>query len=149
LNDLITMRDRGYEGFKIIRQQDHRQAYYDANAARAAIERKPAGWPGLVRAIGLSGRSGRGAGEPVQGQAHYQPLSDWQFASGHTGPFGEEAEGPWRSFTETAPTWLAYDTGLVGPDFPAGKWHDVHCRAPMRTFASQGLTRANRERIPA
>jgi hypothetical protein len=61
----------------------------------------------------------------------YQPVSGWQFPLGNSGPFGEDTEGPWRSFEQTAMTWLAYDMGLVGPDFVGGgKSHDIHCYLP-------------------
>jgi len=127
IRDLVTMRDKGFEAFKIIRQQDHRQAFYDPNKFKESAAEKSAGWPGLMRALGISGRSGDGASEPVLKRSSYQPVSDWQFPGGCAGPFGEDTDGPWRSFGETAMTWLAYDMGLIGPDFPEGKWHDVHC----------------------
>lgn len=134
IRDLVTMRDKGFEAFKIIRQQDHRQAFYNPYV-KAAVKRKPAGWPGLVRALRLSGRLTDRASEPVLRRADYQPLSDWHFHCGSAGPFGEDTEGPWRTFGEVAMTWLAYDMGLIGPDFPEGKWHDVHCRAPVSAAA--------------
>jgi FkbM family methyltransferase len=147
--DLVTMRDRGYDAFKIIRQQDHGQAFFDPNMVKAALERKAGGWPGLMRALGLSGPSRAGAGQPVLKRDGYQPLSDWHFPGGQTGPFGEDTDGPWRSFAETAMTWLAYDMGLIGPDFPEGKWHDIHCRAPIPALAPNGVKKVGRELVTA
>jgi FkbM family methyltransferase len=149
IRDLVTMLDRGYEGFKLIRQQDHRQAFFDPNIAKAALKRKPAIWPELVRALGLSRRSRDGAGGPVLRRDDYQPVSGWFFPGGQTGPFGEDTDGPWRSFAETAMSWLAYDMGLIGPDFPEGKWHDVHCRAPIRALAPNGVNEVNRGLVAA
>jgi FkbM family methyltransferase len=150
IRDLITARDKGYQVYKIIRQQDHRQAFYDPSLVQATVERRPAGWRGLARALGLYTGQSDAPSRPVARGADYQPLSDWHFADGHTGPFGEDTEGPWRSFEATALTWLAYDLGLIGPDFPEGsRWHDIHCRAPMAASVPNRANTVNRKRIPA
>ncbi len=130
IRDLVTAREKNYTNFKVIRQQDHCQAFYDPHIHQAAAESKPSAWPALVPALGLSKRLRRdGASTPVMKRAGYQPRSDWYFAEGQSGPFGEETDGPWRSFAQTAMTWMAYDLGLIGPDFQEGKWQDIHCRA--------------------
>jgi FkbM family methyltransferase len=150
IRDLITVRDKGYAVYKIIRQQDHRQAFYDSRMVKAAAEQEPAGWPALVQALGLSRRLRKDrASKPALKVADYQPLSDWYFPAGQSGPFGEDTDGPWRSFEETAMSWLAYDIGLIGPDFPAGKWQDIHCRAPIPVTVPNGVTKVNRDLIPA
>jgi FkbM family methyltransferase len=145
IRDLFTMRDKGFDAFKIIRQQDHRQAFYDPNSVKSAHERRPAGWAGLVRALGLSGRSRNGTDGPVLRRDDYQPSSEWRFPTGGAGPFGEDTEGPWRTLGEVAMTWLAYEMHLTGPDFPEGKWHDVHCRAPIPALAPNGIDRVIRD----
>ena len=147
IRDLVTMRDKGFDAFKVIRQQDHRQASYDPNGVQASVKRQSSGWPGLVRALGLSGRLKNGASEPVRGRDDSRALvSDWQFTGFSAGPFGEETDGPWRSFGEAAMTWLAYDLRLAGPDFPGqGKWHDVHCRAPISASVSTGIDEVARD----
>jgi FkbM family methyltransferase len=140
IRDLVTMRDKGFEVFKIIRQQDHRQAFFRPNGInKAAVKRDLTGWQGLVRKLGLSGRFSDGGSEPILRRDDYQPVSGWRFPTGCAGPFGEDTDGPWRSFREVALTWLAYDMGLIGPDFPEGKWHDVHCRAPSPAPAPNGI----------
>jgi len=132
IGDLVTMRDKGYVGFKVIRQQDYKQAYYDPHEAKRLVAQKTTGWPALGQILGLSGRLKNGASEPVALKRYgYQPVSGWEFGGGSAGPYGEDTDGPWRTFNETMLTWLAYDMGLTGPDFPEGKWHDIHCRAPL------------------
>jgi FkbM family methyltransferase len=126
--DLVTVRDKGFRAFKAIRQQDHKQAFFDPDKFKESAKEKPVGWPGLLRALGISGQLGDGASEQVLEVDSYQPVSGWRFPGGCAGPFGEDTDGPWRSFEQAAMTWLAYDMGLVGPDFPeTGKWHDIHC----------------------
>ena len=90
-----------------------------------------------------------GASKPVLKRGDYQPVSDWYFPEGQSGPFGEDTDGPWRSFGETAMSWLAYDMGLIGPDFPEGKWQDVHCRAPIPAVAPNGVNKVNRDLVAA
>jgi hypothetical protein len=44
-------------------------------------------------------------------------------------------------------TWLAYDMQLIGPDFPEGKWHDVHCFAPIQTPAPNGVNQVLQDAV--
>lgn len=145
--DLVMMRDKGYQVFKVIRQQDHRQAHFDPAHYKAAHEgpvregkaggkRPMSGWtPALLRTLGLSGQTTSPETAPVPQIIRYQPDADWPFPGGSAGPFGEASEGCWRSFEQAAMTWLAYESGLVGPDWPGeGRWHDIHCRAPIADF---------------
>jgi FkbM family methyltransferase len=144
--DLVTMRDKGFNAFKVIRQQDHRQVAYNPSAVRAPMPQQPQGWRRLMGALGGAGRTKHAEIAPNTETVAAQPLvSDWQFPGGCAGPFAEDTDGPWRSFGEAAMTWLAYDLKLAGPDFPGqGKWHDVHCRCPIFSSLAQDHHRINR-----
>jgi hypothetical protein len=120
LRDLFTIRDQAFEGFKIIRQQDHHQAFDEPNAVKSGPERGPAGWAGLVRALGLSRRLRNGTDGPVLRRDDSQAVSGRRFPTGGVGPFGEDTDRPWRTLGEVAMTWLAYDMRVIGPDFPEG-----------------------------
>lgn len=62
---------------------------------------------------------------------HYQPHTDWQIQPDQSGPFPEDTKGDWRTYHQAVLTFLTYETGLKDLDYPAGRWHDVHCRAPI------------------
>ena len=96
--DLVTMHDKGFDAFKIIRQYDHTQVFYDPNDVKAAIKRRLADRPGLVKALGLPGMLRYKAGRLVRRKDADQEAAtpDWVFPSGSAGPFGEETDGPWR-----------------------------------------------------
>ncbi len=149
IRDLFTMREKGYHQFKTIRQQDHGQAHFDVQVTRAAMDPKPAGLSSLIKSLGRSIRGRGGASEPAPPIPHYQPFADWTFECGQSGPFAEDTEGPWRSFSETALTWLAYESGLKSLDYPAGRWHDVHCRAPLADSHPIGVPTSRRQQAAA
>jgi hypothetical protein len=148
LRDIVTMRGKGFQAFKIVRQQDHRQVCFDPThfkatedvaekEAKATGKGATSGWPpALLRALGLSRRAPSPEVDARPQMIPYQPEADWQFSGGRSGPFGEETDGPWRTFEQAAMSWLAYDARLLGPDCPGqGKWHDVHYRAPVAASA--------------
>lgn len=137
IRELFLIHEKGYREFKIIRQQDHHQAHFDVAEARAAMAPAPIGLASMIRSLARSARTrdraaaGIGAGESSALPPHYQPHTDWQFQTGQSGPFAEDTEGDWRSYHQAVLTFLAYETGLKDLDYPAGRWHDVHCRAPI------------------
>lgn len=152
IRDLFTMREKGYQDFKIIRQQDHNQAHYDVAQARAAMERKPPGLASMIRSLARPARSGHDTGiggEQTARPPHHQPHADWKFLTGQTGPFGEDTQGSWHSFNEAALTWLAYETGLKDLDYPEGRWHDIHCRAPIARSHPISIPRPERRHAAA
>ena len=132
LQDLVTMRSKGFDAFKIIRQYIHKQSYYDPNDVKAAIKRRLAGRPGLVKALGLPGMLNYKVSQLVGRREAVAPsaTADWVFSDLSSGPFAEETDGPWRSFEEAAMTWLAYDRGLIGSNAPGSRWFDIHCLSP-------------------
>jgi FkbM family methyltransferase len=132
IQDLLTMRSKGFEAFKIIRQFVHKQLHYEVTDVKESIKRRLAGRPGLVKALGFPGLLRYKLGQLVHKQNAAPPsaLSDWVFPGMSSGPFAEETDGPWRSFEEAAMTWLAYERGLMGPNAPGTRWFDIHCFSP-------------------
>jgi len=60
----------------------------------------------------------------ANGQEH-----EWRFGSHSSGPFGEEVEGPWLSFQETAQRWLDFARLKVAdPDIVMDNWFDFHAK---------------------
>lgn len=133
LEDLFTARRKGYTRFKLISQEAFRQLVYRPDAAasvrrllkrlRRARKRMLRPARPLIRSLTKRASGGGGGSPPAAGRAAVN-----RFPPGSSGPFGEETDGPWRSFEDVAFTWLAYDRGLTGAADPQWEsWFDVHC----------------------
>ena len=109
---LRLLRNNGYSAFKVISQRSFRQQSATELRVRCALS------PILRR--GLSAVGGH--------LLRYQPDSSWRFRGGSSGPFGEQTEGPWRTFDEALETCRLIER--IGPH--AYDWHDIHARlAPL------------------
>lgn len=105
---LGLLRAQGYEQFKIVSQRTFRQPAQFSQVAQSHL-------PAFVR------RPLKAAEARLM---RHQPDHEWHFRGGSSGPFGEETEGPWRSFEEALR--MCELIGRVG-----GKpydWHDIHAR---------------------
>ncbi|MGY3499931.1 FkbM family methyltransferase [Bradyrhizobium sp. USDA 4471] len=106
--DIATLRDLGYNRFKIISQSNFAPA-------NVLLDKFARSLPKMVtwRVRRLEGKFlGR--------------LSDgsWNFRMGSSGPFGDELPGSWHSYEDTVKTWKALHD-LDKRHF-GGNWFDVH-----------------------
>jgi len=54
---------------------------------------------------------------------------DWRFGSHSSGPFGEDVEGPWLSFQDTAQRWLDFARlKAADADMVMDNWFDFHAK---------------------
>jgi FkbM family methyltransferase len=117
LRDLLTAQQLGYSRFKLIAQKDFRQLFFDPAAAwkSGRVGRRLERWRRrLAGLLKVAVRRERDCGP--------------RFPCGSSGPFGEETDGPWRTFEQAACTWLAFDLGYTGSRHPKlHDWFDVHC----------------------
>ncbi|HJZ71616.1 MAG TPA: FkbM family methyltransferase [Vicinamibacterales bacterium] len=134
IEPLFTLRELGYRSFKLITQNDHTQLFLDPFSIDEFVKRRLRSHPRLYqlsarcarisrRLMSSSSANGNGTGRPpVNG-------SEWKFAFGSSGPFGEDTAGEWRTFVNVAYTWLSYQLGQSHYGEPSIRvWHDVHAR---------------------
>lgn len=130
LDDLVALKTLGYDGFKIITQNDFSRLRVPPPSIRTHIKSRLQDRPGLLRLAHRAGRlrghiirTSQGTSGPRQGRVQ----DGWSFPFGSSGPFGEDTEGPWSNFDEAAYAWLHYRLGLSEyGDANLGVWHDVH-----------------------
>lgn len=125
INDLIILRDLGYNAFKIITQNDHSQLQLHS----------PHKFPSL-RAMLRNNLKIRRMLQPSWNcikrfSDGFKPVSEtkeqWFFSFGSSGKFGEESDGSWKTFEEAAFLCLAYQFGHTHYGSPSLKiWHDLH-----------------------
>jgi FkbM family methyltransferase len=119
---LFALRDLGYTGFKLIKQDDHNQLVVDLFSAKALLKRRLRPYPAIFRlgqwASLISHRTAVARPAPADDSA-------WRFAIGSSGPFGEDTAGHWQSCDEAVYTWVTYQLGRSQYGKPS-PWHDVH-----------------------
>ena len=122
LEDLIRLRDKGYDRFKIIRQEDFSQLRHDPPDLASLVKRWVHASPAAAAAMRSAGRIRR---------LIHQPPPPWPFVYGSSGPFGEEAAGEWQTFNEAAYTIQSKRLGycLSAPS-PELDWLDLHAARP-------------------
>jgi FkbM family methyltransferase len=108
VEDVLHLRDLGFTRFKLIDQANMRQFHWSPGFGSEFSRMFNSAVPGTVaRVLARLLRKGN-------------------FPHGSSGPFGEDTDGPWRSWEETCLSWLAFDVGHSG--LPAERdWFDVHC----------------------
>jgi FkbM family methyltransferase len=124
LDDLLALRDLGYDRFKIVLQRHHRPlpdhtrsfaGWCGRLAQSSAVMSRAAAW-----LDNLGGKVRRGTLRLGERLGLARP-ADWHFPHGSSGPFGEESPGPWLTVHDASLRWL---------DFhrldPATLWCDVH-----------------------
>jgi len=133
IDPLLQLRELGYSGFKLITQNDHSELFVDPFSIDEFVKRRLRPYPTLYklgarcsqlrRWFAPSTRNGHGTDRsPTNG-------TEWKFAFGSSGPFGEETAGRWRTFDDAAWTWLTYQRGQSRYGEPSlWVWHDVHAR---------------------
>jgi FkbM family methyltransferase len=100
----------GYSGFKIISQRTLRQP----SPAMVALKAK---MPPRLRRLVAAGEAGLLRHRPGQ----------WRHLPGSSGPFGEEAHGPWQTADQALGTWQQIRRASPG----LSDWFDVHARLPQ------------------
>lgn len=127
---LLTLRDLGYTGFKLITQNDHTQLVCDPFSTRQLVKRRLRSYPSLFRLgqriSGLRTRvlPQRNASTNGHGPA---PGGGWTFNFGSSGPFADDTDGPWQTLEAVAHTWVAFQLGQSRYGLPTfDVWHDVH-----------------------
>jgi hypothetical protein len=137
--EILTLRDLGYDKYKIVLQGHHR--------ALPDHTRSLVGWWNRVVSLSqttsrAAAKLGRLSGRIRRGSLHvFERLglakrTDWQFPHGSSGPFGEEAPGEWLSFNDACLRWL--DFRRVYADT---LWCDVHATKSCDSAAT-GLRQA-------
>jgi FkbM family methyltransferase len=125
---LFALRDLGYTGFKLITQNDHSQLVVDLFSFKALLKRRLRRYP-VVRRLRQWAMHRRMSTAGPAGTAG----PTWQFASGSSGPFGEDTAGHWQSFDEAVYTWVTFKLGRSHYGKPSlSIWHDVHATRLVR-----------------
>jgi len=132
IEPLFKLRELGYSRFKLITQNDHSELFIDPFSVDEFVKRRLRPYPRLYKLAARGEHIRRLASSSLNGQGtHRSPTngSDWKFAFGSSGPFGEETAGTWRTFDDVALTWLTYQRGQSRYGPPSlDVWHDVHAR---------------------
>jgi hypothetical protein len=133
LEDLTALSERGYNAFKVINQNDHRQFRFQPLGFKAWLKLRLAGRPRLAGACDALGTlKGRLAGLFSRRAAPAVRPHDrggWEFPFGSSGPFGEETDGEWQTLEEAAYGWLNFrklGAFQYGPESRDILWFDVH-----------------------
>ena len=138
LEEILALRDLGYERYKIVLQGHHRELPDHTRTLVGWWSRLVSFSPltSLAAKLGrLSGRIRRGSLRLFQQLGLAKPAG-WQFPHGSSGPFGEETPGEWLSFNDACLRWL--DFRRVYADT---LWCDVHATKSCASAAS-GLRQA-------
>ena len=138
LEDLLLLRQLGYDRFRCITQNDHRPLRFEPNRLRDSILRLLARVPRLDELLALPLRArrrlARALGPRRAAHARRRGLTGataWYFPPGSSGPFGDDLPGEWRSLEQVAFDWLACRLGHT--EIGAKRlrtWHDVHATRP-------------------
>src|SRR5262249_14106151 len=127
------LRELGYRGFKLITQNDHSELFIDPFSMGEIVKRRLRPYVALYKFAAGCARIRR----RLRVSSHNRKETDrshvngsqWKFALGSSGPFGEETPGRWRTFDDVAYTWLTYQLGQSRYGQPSlSVWHDVHAR---------------------
>lgn len=128
LGDLHTAYKLGYTRFKLISQENFRQLIYTPGSSQPTRT--------LKNRISSKLKSGAKRTPGVSylnrllknKNANTKARDVKKYAYGSSGPFGEDTDGPWRTFEEVAFTWLAFNLGYTKFKNPEWEdWFDVHC----------------------
>ncbi|HWB13962.1 MAG TPA: FkbM family methyltransferase [Pirellulales bacterium] len=156
VDDLSVLRGLGYQRFKIIRQNDHRQLRFEdfctiACCLKVQLEKARrlrsvvGACANVKRPIALAVRGARGFFQRRAASEDSGGAAGARFPAGSSGPFAEETDGEWQSFEEAALCWLGFQRlgkhrfGPVGSQF----WFDVHAALESApSFSSLGHARA-------
>jgi FkbM family methyltransferase len=134
LGPLFVLRDLGYNGFKLITQNDHSQLAVDLFSVTELVKRQLRPYPtlyrmggrvaGVSRQLALSSKNRPSLTRPTPGGSNG---NHWRFPLGSSGPFGDDTDGAWQTFDDVAYTWVTYQLGRSRYGAPRlGVWHDVH-----------------------
>jgi FkbM family methyltransferase len=132
LESLFALRELGYNGFKLITQNDHSQLAADPFSITALLKRQLRPHPALYRLGARVAGMGRRLATPSERRDKLSPRgrnngNHWRFPFGSSGPFGEETAGSWQAFDDVAYTWVTYQLGHSRYGAPSlDVWHDVH-----------------------
>jgi FkbM family methyltransferase len=139
LDELLALRELGYDRYKIILQGHHRAlpdhtrsliGWWNRLVASSRVTSRVA-----TKLGSLADRIRRGSLRLFQWLG-LAKSSDWRFPHGSSGPFGEETPGEWLSFNDACLRWLDFrrlDAGAL--------WCDVHATKSC-TSAAPGLRQA-------
>jgi FkbM family methyltransferase len=139
LEEILALRDLGYDQYKIVLQGHHRALPDQTRSLVGWWNRLISSAPLTSRAAAKLGRLAdrirRGSHRFFQRLGLAKP-ADWQFPHGSSGPFGEEAPGEWLSFNDACLRWL--DFRRV---YAETLWCDVHATKSCESEAA-GLRQA-------
>src|SRR5688572_23801438 len=129
IDELVTLKRLGYQGFKIIRQTDFSPLSAQEPSLKHRVRKMLNGYPALLNtARQLAGvrqhlLPSPAAAPHTQAREH----AGWIFPIGSSGAFGEETAGPWQSCDEAAYAWLHYKLRRTEVDPQSlDTWHDLH-----------------------
>ncbi len=134
LGPFFALRDLGYNGFKLITQNDHSQLAVDLFSVTELVKRQLRSHPALYRFGGKVAGVGRQLGWSPKNRPNLTRPSPggsngnhWHFTMGSSGPFGDDTDGAWQTFDDVAYTWVTYQLGRSRYGAPSlNVWHDVH-----------------------
>jgi FkbM family methyltransferase len=124
MNEFQTVRDLGYDRFKLILQRRHRALRDETRTFAWRINRRAASRPWASHVAAKASSVKHRVEKSVQRVARGLKLADapdWTFPHGSSGPFGDDAPGSWLSFEDACFTWLYYSR-----TYPGKGWCDLH-----------------------
>jgi FkbM family methyltransferase len=121
LEDLLLLRDIGYNAFKCIDQVDHRQLAFEMPDAKTWLKYKLKDKPTLYRAC-----------EAMMSARHSLLRPRWRrsggaaaaFPLGSSGPFADATDGTWQTWQQVAHSWLSFHLGFGNRRVKG--WQDLH-----------------------
>jgi FkbM family methyltransferase len=113
LSDLLLLAGKGYSRFKVVDQDSLGMLPPPPPGLKAHLIRA------LKHTVARKGNGARHTGGPDDPILVHE---GYRFTRGCTGPFGEQAAGPWLTMEEAAYAWLAWRQRFPGRN----GWFDVH-----------------------